>query len=81
MLPVQWRASLMLDQEKTTEDKEHGMDNRFRMEDITINKSIPYVRELTNSVGSSGTGSGPVDVLVFRSSSIFPSSCLIIDRR
>ena len=26
------------------------MDNRFRMEDITINKSIPYVRELTNSV-------------------------------
>lgn len=26
------------------------MDNRFTMSDITINKSIPYVRELTNSV-------------------------------
>jgi hypothetical protein len=26
------------------------MDNRFTMADITINKSIPYVRELTNSV-------------------------------
>ena len=40
----------MLDQEKTAEDNEHGMNNRFKMEDITINKSIPYVRELTNSV-------------------------------
>ena len=40
----------MLDQEKTAEDKAHGMDNRFKMEDITINQSIPYVRELTNSV-------------------------------
>ena len=27
------------------------MDNRFTMADITINKSIPMVRELTNSVG------------------------------
>jgi hypothetical protein len=26
------------------------MDNKFTMADITINKSIPYVRELTNSV-------------------------------
>ena len=26
------------------------MDNRFTMADITINKSIPYVRELTNAV-------------------------------
>jgi hypothetical protein len=26
------------------------MDNRFTMADITLNKSIPYVRELTNSV-------------------------------
>ncbi|KAK8843436.1 hypothetical protein IAR55_007093 [Kwoniella newhampshirensis] len=50
ILPVQWRASLDLDGEKTDEDKEHGMDNRFSMADITINKSIPYVRELTNSV-------------------------------
>jgi len=50
VLPVQWRTSLNLDQEKTMEDQEHGMDNRFRMEDITIHKSIPYVRELTNSV-------------------------------
>nr|XP_031862276.1 uncharacterized protein CI109_002241 [Kwoniella shandongensis]KAA5529348.1 hypothetical protein CI109_002241 [Kwoniella shandongensis] len=50
ILPVQWRASLDLDGEKTDEDKEHGMDNRFSMSDITIHKSIPYVRELTNSV-------------------------------
>jgi hypothetical protein len=50
VLPVQWRASLQLDQRESQEDKEHGMDNRFAMADITINKSIPYVRELTNSV-------------------------------
>ncbi|RSH95396.1 hypothetical protein EHS25_000483 [Saitozyma podzolica] len=34
----------------TAEDREHDMDNRFTINDITINKSIPYVRELTNSV-------------------------------
>lgn len=50
VLPVQWRASLQLDQQDSQEDVEHGMDNRFTMADITINKSIPYVRELTNSV-------------------------------
>jgi hypothetical protein len=50
LLPVQWRASLHLDQAKTKEDREHGMDNRFTVADITINKSIPYIRELTNSV-------------------------------
>ncbi|ORX38900.1 DDHD domain-domain-containing protein [Kockovaella imperatae] len=50
VLPVQWRASLNLDDEKTAEDKKHDMDNRFTMADITINKSIPYVRELTNAV-------------------------------
>lgn len=66
VLPVQWRASLQLENEKTQEDREHGMDNRFTMSgksdpsgymvyvlmviDITINRSIPYVRELTNAV-------------------------------
>lgn len=50
VLPVQWRASLLLDEEKTKEDSRHNMDNRFTMADITINKSIPAVRELTNSV-------------------------------
>ncbi|OCF44923.1 phospholipase [Kwoniella heveanensis CBS 569] len=50
ILPVQWRTSLNLGDEKTEEDREHGMDNRFTIADITINKSIPYVRELTNSV-------------------------------
>jgi hypothetical protein len=39
VLPVQWRASLQLDQEDSQEDVEHGMDNRFTMADITINKS------------------------------------------
>ncbi|WVQ93360.1 hypothetical protein IAU59_000428 [Kwoniella sp. CBS 9459] len=50
ILPVQWRTSLNLNDEKTEEDRDHGMDNRFTIADITINKSIPYVRELTNSV-------------------------------
>ncbi|WVF65714.1 hypothetical protein IAT40_000445 [Kwoniella sp. CBS 6097] len=50
ILPVQWRTSLNLNDEKTEEDREHGMDNRFTIADITINKSIPYVRELTNGV-------------------------------
>lgn len=50
VLPVQWRASLDLDETKSQEDRDHGMDNRFTMADITINKSIPVVRELTNSV-------------------------------
>ncbi|RXK37136.1 hypothetical protein M231_05587 [Tremella mesenterica] len=50
VLPVQWRALLDLEAEKTAEDQEHEMDNRFTMNDITINKSIPYVRELTNAV-------------------------------
>ncbi|WVW79053.1 hypothetical protein I302_101016 [Kwoniella bestiolae CBS 10118] len=50
ILPVQWRTSIDLDDEKTDEDREHGMDNRFTIADITMNKSIPYVRELTNAV-------------------------------
>nr|ADE10037.1 unknown [Tremella fuciformis] len=44
VLPVQWRALLDLDAEKTKEDEEHDMFNKFTMNDITINKSIPYVR-------------------------------------
>lgn len=52
VLPIQWRASLILDEEKSQEDRRHAMDNRFTMADITITKSIPYVRELTNSVGA-----------------------------
>ncbi|WVQ75447.1 hypothetical protein IAR50_005072 [Cryptococcus sp. DSM 104548] len=50
VLPVQWRASLDLDDQKTAEDAAHGMDNRFTIADITLNRSIPYVRELTNAV-------------------------------
>ncbi|KAK4686894.1 hypothetical protein P7C73_g3228, partial [Tremellales sp. Uapishka_1] len=50
VLPLQWRTSLVLDQETTEEDREHGMDNRFTMADITMSKSIPVVRDLTNSV-------------------------------
>ncbi|WWC73239.1 uncharacterized protein I206_107205 [Kwoniella pini CBS 10737] len=50
ILPVQWRTSIDLNDEKTEEDKSHGMDNRFTIADITMHKSIPYVRELTNSV-------------------------------
>ncbi|WVR09185.1 hypothetical protein IAU60_006247 [Kwoniella sp. DSM 27419] len=50
ILPVQWRTSLNLDDQKTEEDRKHGMDNTFTIADITMNKSIPYVRELTNGV-------------------------------
>ncbi|WVO15288.1 hypothetical protein L204_102944 [Cryptococcus depauperatus] len=50
ILPVQWRASLDLNDQKTAEDAQHGMDNQFTISDITINQSIPYVRELTNAV-------------------------------
>ena len=54
VLPVQWRASIDLDSEQSQEDKVHGMDNRFTLADITINKSIPMVREVTNAVSYSG---------------------------
>ncbi|OXC69532.1 hypothetical protein AYX13_01699 [Cryptococcus neoformans] len=58
VLPVQWRTSLNLDERKTEEELLHGIDNRFTIsgkysssiDDITIHRSIPYVRELTNSV-------------------------------
>jgi hypothetical protein len=50
ILPVQWRALLTFEHEQSEEDAKHDMDNRFTMGDITLNKSIPYVRELTNSV-------------------------------
>ncbi|WRT68907.1 uncharacterized protein IL334_005889 [Kwoniella shivajii] len=50
ILPVQWRTSIDLSDEKTEEDRAHGMDNQFTISDITMNKSIPYVRELTNAV-------------------------------
>lgn len=50
VLPVQWRALLAFEHEQSEEDQQHDMDNRFTMNDITLNKSIPYVRELTNSV-------------------------------
>jgi hypothetical protein len=48
ILPVQWRASLKLD-DTTHEDREHGMDNRFTMADIT-NPGLQAVREVSNSV-------------------------------
>jgi hypothetical protein len=44
---------MRLEDEINDEDRAHGMDNRFSMADVTLNKSIPYVRELTNSVGYS----------------------------
>jgi hypothetical protein len=55
VLPVQWRALLTFEHEQSEEDQQHDMDNRFTMGDITLNKSIPYVRELTNSVRGIGS--------------------------
>lgn len=52
VLPVQWRALLAFEHEQSEEDQQHDMSNRFSIDQITLNKSIPYVRELTNSVGN-----------------------------
>lgn len=50
VLPVQWRANLNLESETHGQDKEYERENVFTIADITIGKSIPYIRELTNSV-------------------------------
>ena len=50
ILPVQWRANLKLESETSNENAQNERDNVFTIADITIGKSIPYVRELTNSV-------------------------------
>jgi hypothetical protein len=50
ILPVQWRANLKMDSESSTEDAQYERENVFTISDITISKSIPYVREVTNSV-------------------------------
>jgi hypothetical protein len=50
VLPVQWRASLNLESGTSEEDAEKEESNTFTFADITIGKSIPYVREVTNSV-------------------------------
>lgn len=50
ILPVQWRANLHLDADNATEDHDNEKDNVYTVADITIGKSIPYIREVTNSV-------------------------------
>jgi hypothetical protein len=32
------------------EDIDHELDNKFDLSEVTIQKTIPYVRELTNAV-------------------------------
>ncbi|KAJ9124533.1 hypothetical protein QFC24_003325 [Naganishia onofrii] len=49
VLPIQWRASLKLEQKQDPEDHAHGMDNTFTMADITLPK-IPAIRQVTNAV-------------------------------
>jgi len=49
-LPIQWRASLKIDEEEEDERKKDGLDNAFSVEDITVKGSIQYVRDLTNNV-------------------------------
>ncbi|KAL7410798.1 DDHD domain-containing protein [Mrakia frigida] len=50
-LPIQWRGSLKFKTASTTEEDEtHSLSNRFALEDITLKKTIPYVRELINNV-------------------------------
>ncbi|GHJ86213.1 hypothetical protein NliqN6_2615 [Naganishia liquefaciens] len=49
VLPIQWRASLKLEQKQDAEDHAHGMDNTFTMADITLPK-IPAIRQVTNAV-------------------------------
>lgn len=50
ILPVQWRANLNLDSGSSKEDLDNEHDNVYTVADITIGKSIPYIREVTNSV-------------------------------
>lgn len=50
VLPVQWRANLKLESDDYVESERNERDNVFTVADITIGKSIPYVREVTNSV-------------------------------
>lgn len=50
VLPVQWRASLNIESGTADEDAKKEENNEFTFADITIGKSIPYVREVTNSV-------------------------------
>lgn len=50
VLPVQWRANLNLNSNNTDDGVESERDNVFTIADITIKSSIPYVRDVTNSV-------------------------------
>ncbi|WOO83447.1 putative phospholipasec [Vanrija pseudolonga] len=50
VLPVQWRANLNLNSSDTGDGVESERDNVFTIADITIKSSIPYVRDVTNSV-------------------------------
>lgn len=50
VLPVQWRANLKLDSDDCADNEENERNNVFTVADITIGKSIPYVREVTNAV-------------------------------
>lgn len=50
VLPVQWRANLKLESDDYVESEKNERDNVFTVADITIGKSIPYIREVTNSV-------------------------------
>ncbi|BEI91743.1 uncharacterized protein CcaverHIS019_0405630 [Cutaneotrichosporon cavernicola] len=50
VLPVQWRTNLNIESGSSEEDAAKEESNTFTFADITIGKSIPYVREVTNSV-------------------------------
>ncbi|KZT60687.1 hypothetical protein CALCODRAFT_492247 [Calocera cornea HHB12733] len=49
-LPIQWRASLKIDEREEEARKKEGLDNAFSVEDITVKGNIAYVRDLTNNV-------------------------------
>ncbi|PVF99520.1 hypothetical protein CPB86DRAFT_825001 [Serendipita vermifera] len=49
-LPIQWRTNLRLDEDESKRRAEDGLDNRFSLEDITLKKHIPMIRELSNEV-------------------------------
>lgn len=50
-LPIQWRSSFQvhIDSARATEDSAHGFHNRYTLDEVSPN-SIPYVREVMNSV-------------------------------
>lgn len=51
-IPLQWRSSLQFDElSREEKEAEDGLDNRFSLEDLQVEGSIPFVSSLVTGVG------------------------------